>query len=147
MAKKKSTKGQTTILQLQLQSGYLVTSASRHLTKNYIYTRAQQSLKVKKKQHIYTVQVYGTLEYSLDCHLECVQVRDGYHRRWQLVPQDDLLPSFFLPFLLLYILRRITILSECHFFFILPVAVTMSLSFPMSNTMLLIISITNCHSR
>ena len=46
-------------LQLQLQSGYLVTSASRHLTKDYIYTRAQQSLKVKKKQHIYTVQVYG----------------------------------------------------------------------------------------
>ena len=33
-------------LQLQLQSGYLVTSASRHLTKDYIYTRAQQSLKV-----------------------------------------------------------------------------------------------------
>jgi hypothetical protein len=29
------------ILQLQLQSGYLVTSASRHLTKDYIYTRAQ----------------------------------------------------------------------------------------------------------
>ena len=69
-------------LQLQLQSGYLVTSGSRHLTKDYIYTRAQQSLKVKKKQHIYTVQVYGSLEYSLDCHLECVQVRNGYHRRW-----------------------------------------------------------------
>jgi hypothetical protein len=33
-------------LQFQLQSGYLVTSASRHLTKDYIYTRAQQSLKV-----------------------------------------------------------------------------------------------------
>jgi hypothetical protein len=33
-------------LHLQLQSGYLVTSASRHLTKDYIYTRAQQSLKV-----------------------------------------------------------------------------------------------------
>ena len=28
-------------LQLQLQSGYLVISASRHLTKDYIYTRAQ----------------------------------------------------------------------------------------------------------
>ena len=27
-------------VQLQLQSGYLVTSASRHLTKDYIYTRA-----------------------------------------------------------------------------------------------------------
>jgi hypothetical protein len=26
-----------------------------------------------KKQHIYTVQVHGSLEYSLDCHLECVQ--------------------------------------------------------------------------
>ena len=58
-------------LQLQLQSGYLVTSASRHLAKDYIYTCAQQSLKVEKKQHIYTVQVYGSLEYSLDCHLEC----------------------------------------------------------------------------
>ena len=33
-------------LQLQLQSGYLVTSASRHLTKDYIYTLTQQSLKV-----------------------------------------------------------------------------------------------------
>jgi hypothetical protein len=33
-------------LQLQLQSGYLATSANKHLTKNYIYTRAQQSHKV-----------------------------------------------------------------------------------------------------
>ena len=33
-------------VQVQVQSGYLVTSASRHLTKDYIYTRAQQSLKV-----------------------------------------------------------------------------------------------------
>jgi hypothetical protein len=69
---------------LQLQSGYLVTSASRHPTKDYIVylhacTAEPQSLKEK---HIYTVQVYGSLEYSLDCHLECVQVRDGYHRRW-----------------------------------------------------------------
>jgi hypothetical protein len=45
-------------LQLQLQSGYLVTSASRHLTKDYIYTRAQQSLKVHRN--------YKTLLYRFE---------------------------------------------------------------------------------
>jgi len=53
-----------------------------------------------------------------------------------------------LPFLLLYILRRITIFSECHFSQIIPFAVTMSIiCFPLSNAMLLLITITNCHSR
>ena len=57
-------------LQLQLQLGYLVTSASRHLTKDYIHMRTAEPHNfkrktLKRKTYIYTVQVCGSLEYPI----------------------------------------------------------------------------------